>query len=169
MTFRRSTVNPNVSYDQCLAHVYACIECGALDGAFDEVLPLKVRAVKRLDLLILGGKILLAQQEWNKAAILACAAVKKYNEVADFYIQAGLAFEMLGDFEKAKSAWLSAPAHVQKTDYFHYNMAYCQIRLGYFSSACFHIRSAIAINAEIRKYMRKDPYVMPFLANPGCN
>ncbi len=119
--------------------------------------------------LSLRGQVLLANARWGAAAKNGHKAASLYPEVPDFYIQEALAYENLGQHEKARKTWLSAPAPLRCTPQYHLNLARCEARLGHLELARQHVKIALHLSPDWRDFLEKDPAFSLLLQDPSLN
>ena len=121
------------------------------------------------EVLCLRGRILLAEERWSEAVTLCRSSKKKYPEVADFFIQLALAYDKLGQVEKARITWLDAPEEIRTSAFYHYNLARCESQMGNWALARQHVMTAQALSPEIRPVLARDAWLLPFVQQPEMN
>lgn len=100
---------------------------------------------------------LICLKRFEEAASGSLEAVRLYPGVAEFYIHGGAALTALDRGEDARRLWRSAPRSLQKTGYFHFNVAWCELEIGNEFVARQHLERAIALDPEVRAYANECP------------
>ncbi len=152
-----------------ISRIESMLDNGLYDLAYDFVEKLKSKWPNSCDLIVLEGRILLALERWETLATESVKNLKEFPNCLELYTQATAGLEVLEEYEKIRQLWTSAPSDIHHSLDCHYNLAQCEVRLGYFSSACYHIRKAIAINPSMKEVMTDNPQLMPFIESPDRN
>ena len=123
----------------------------------------EVPAAHQKDAAVLRARIrvLLHLRNWTEAERLAFDGTRAYPEENEFVVQRAFALKQQEKGDEAARVISSAPAWIRNTGILHYNLACYEALLGDLGMARQCIRSAIEINAAVKKNARKDPDLKP--------
>lgn len=123
----------------------------------------------RVEVLSLRGQILLSLERWFEVVRHCAEATLLHPSVPEFYIQAALAYDRLGQPDEARAVWLAAPREIRVTPFYHYNLARCEARLGHFALARQHVRTVMTLAPAMREVLARDPGLLAFVPEPQNN
>ena len=153
----------------CLSYAVGYFQLGMMQEASDELDKLPMAWHEKPEVLSLKGQIFLTQERWEDVINHASKASLEYPEIPEFYIQAALAFDKLGQPDDARAVWLAAPKEIRVTPFYHYNLARCEARLGHFALARQHVRAVMTLAPAMREVLARDPGLLAFVQEPMNN
>jgi len=152
-----------------LSYAVGYFQLGMLDESWEELRRLPDEYQERAEVLSLRGQILLTQEKWEAVVDHCTWASQRFPDIPEFYIQAALAFDRLGQPDEARSVWLAAPKSIRVTPFYHYNLARCEARLGHFALARQHVRAVMTLAPAMKEVLSRDPGLMAFVPDPLVN
>jgi len=135
------------------------LNLGMPDEAIRELTSLGAKYQTLPEVISLKAQAFLLQSDWALAATLAEDGHDRYPEMADFYVQQALAYEQLGEPERAISVWEASPEPVRDSGFCHFNIARCEMRLGNLASARRHVQKAIKLEPSLKARLKEDPFL----------
>jgi tetratricopeptide (TPR) repeat protein len=132
---------------------------GMPDEAVRELAALNSEQQLLPEVMSLKAQAFLLQSDWAHAVTVAEAGHDRYPDMVDFYVQQALAYEQLGEPQRAISVWQASPEPVRGSGFCHYNIARCEMRLGNLASARRHVQQAIKLEPSLKAKMREDPFL----------
>jgi hypothetical protein len=84
-------------------------------------------------------------------------------------VHAATAFDMLGQRDKGRRVWDSAPEIVRSSGALHLHVARFEARLGNVDAARDHLASALVLDPQLRSVASRDPHLTAVLAAHSAN
>lgn len=121
------------------------------------------------EVMALRCRILMERKRWPQVIAQTRRALRLFPGVAEFYIHAAMAHDMLGQPAEARDVWRRAPEALRSSGFFHLHVARFEAQLGNVGSAQNHLASALQIDPTLRIVARHDPKLAALVAKLGLN
>jgi tetratricopeptide (TPR) repeat protein len=120
-------------------------------------LPAELQALP--EVMSFMAQTFMLREDWSHAINIAETGFRRYPEVADFYVQRALAYEQMGEPQRAIDVWESSPEEVRDGGFCHFNIARCEMRLGNLAAARRHVQRAIKLEPSLKARLKEDPFL----------
>lgn len=147
-----------------LSFAQGYLELGMLSAADRELDRLAKEFGDSAEVMSLRSHVLLARKLWPQVIEHARRAVKRFPGAPEYYVHAATAFDMLGLPAEGRQVWLSAPAEVRASGFFHLHVARFEAKLGNVSSARSHLERAFDLDPKLRAVAGRDPNLARLIA-----
>ncbi|MDB6154362.1 MAG: hypothetical protein JWL90_2815 [Chthoniobacteraceae bacterium] len=125
--------------------------------ALEELEAIQLPEQRNPDVLLARIRVLLHMHCWSEAEALSQASGIEHPEEEEFTVQRAFALHQMQQSAVADEVLLAAPEWLRRTGILHYNLACYEARLGNLSIARQCVKTAIEINAAMKKNASIDP------------
>lgn len=147
-----------------LSFAQGYLELGMLTAAGRELDRVSRKFGESAEVMSLRSHVLLARKLWPQVIEHARRAVKLFPDAPEYYVHAATAFDMLGLPAEGRQVWMSAPAEVRASGFFHLHIARFEAKLGNVASARSHLARAFDLDPKLRAVAGRDPNLAKLIA-----